>query len=468
MYIFNTALNLINQYYYNNISREKAEKIELKDTELYYTNKNLINEFIDIYNELAESKGFNIELNINDTLNNFFIDNSNNIGRTYIDIYKYFIKLQNDNIEKLLDLKIAKGLFNANSKNRINIQQITDEEIFNLKLPRKNMFINLIFNYSYRKSIDTVPINYKLYNEYFIDFDKIEEIMTDLLLKNKKLLNENIIEFIYKNKTFDNQTIVNQIDLYKKNYKSKYINLDDKVTIYKFCKENKNINLYKTMINDFFELLIFLNNQRKENKMEGDTKINKVIHELDNIISIYSISLFKMGENFTIDKIYEIFDYFLKVIFEDLVYEMKEYQGELDYNPENLKYECNKYYLKKHLISRKDFTNAIRLFIELILFPEEDKENIKSNKNNIVNYLNSSAFWDMNLYNNNEFLKNLNELKSLDLKINQIIYLYEYLNDNSDKNLFDDVELIIYGKVIKKDVISEDPSSHIDSIDDTI
>ena len=464
MYIFNTALNLINQYYYNNISREKAEKIELEDTELYYTNKNLINEFIDIYNELAKPKKFDERLNINKTLNDFFIDYSNNFGRTYIDIYKYFIKLQNDNIEKLLDLKIAKGLFNANSKNRINIQQITDEEIFNLKLPRKNMLINLIFNYSYRKAIDTVPINYKLYNEYFIDFDKIEEIMTDLLLKNKKLLNENIIEFIYKNETFDNQTIVNQIDLYKKNYKSKYINLDDKVTIYKFCKENININLYKTMINDFFELLIFLNNQRKENKMDGDTKINKVIHELDNIISMYSISLFKMGENFTIDKIYEIFDYFLKVIFEDLVYEMKEYQGELDYNPENLKYECDKYYL----ISRKDFTNAIRLFIELILFPEEDKENIKSNKNNIVNYLNSSAFWDMNLYNNNEFLKNLNELKSLDLKINQIIYLYKYLNDNSDKNLFDDVELIIYGKVIKKDVISEDSSSHIDSIDDTI
>ena len=289
--------------------------------------------------------------------------------------------------------------------------------------------------------------------------------MTDLLLKNKKLLNENIIEFIYKNETFDNQTIVNQIDLYKKNYKSKYINLDDKVTIYKFCKENKNINLYKTMINDFFELLIFLNNQRKENKMEGDTKINKVIHELDNIISMYSISLFKMGENFTIDKIYEIFDYFLKVIFEDLVYEMKEYQGELDYNPENLKYECDKYYLKKHLISRKDFTNAIRLFIELILFPEEDKENIKSNKNNIVNYLNSSAFWDMNLYNNNKFLKNLNELKTLDLKINQIIYLYEYLND--DKYLFDDVELIIYGKVKEKDDTSEYTSSHIDCIGDT-
>ena len=328
------------------------------------------------------------------------------------------------------------------------------------------MFINLIFNYSYRKSIDTVPINYKLYNEYFIDFDKIEEIMTDLLLKGKKLLNEDITEFIYEN-TFDNQTIVNQIDLYKKNYKSKNISLDDKITIYKFCKENININLYKTMINDFFELLIFLNSQRKENKMEGDTKINKVIHELDNIISMYSISLFKMGENFTIDKIYEIFDYFLKVIFEDLVYEMKAYQGEFDYDWENLKYECDKYYQKKHLISRKDFTNAIRLFIELILFPEEDKENIKSNKNNIVNYLNSSAFWDMNLYNNNEFLKNLNELKTLDLKINQIIYLYKYLNDNSDKNLFDDVELIIYGKVKEKDDSSEYTSSHIDCIGDT-
>jgi hypothetical protein len=74
----------------------------------------------------------------------------------------------------------------------------------------------------------------------------------------------------------------------------------------------------------------------------------------------------------------------------------------------------------------------------------------------------------MNLYNNNEFLKNLNELKTLDLKINQIIYLYKYLND--DKYLFDDVELIIYGKVKEKDV-SEDYSCNFccgDSIDDTI
>ena len=71
----------------------------------------------------------------------------------------------------------------------------------------------------------------------------------------------------------------------------------------------------------------------------------------------------------------------------------------------------------------------------------------------------------MNLYNNNEFLKNLNELKTLDLKINQIIYLYKYLND--DKYLFDDVELIIYGKVKEKDDTSEYTSSHIDCIGDT-
>ena len=457
-YIFNTALNLINQHYYNKISKENAEKIKLKDTEIYYTNKNLINKFIGIYNELAKPKGFDERLNINKTLNDFFIDYSNNFGRTYIDIYKYFIKLQNDNTEKLLDIKIAKGLFDATSKNRVNIQQINDEEIFNLKLPRKNMFINLIFNYSYRKVFDTLPINYKLYNEYFINFDKIEEIMTDLLLKGKKLLNEDITEFIYENKTFDNQ-IITQINIFKKNYICKNINLDDKVVIYKFCEENKNTNLYKIIINDFFELLKFLNYQGKENKIEGDKKISNIIYELEDLISKYSIKLFEAGDNFTIDKLYDIFDYFLKVIFKDIINEMKTYQEELDYySKRKIKKYRNKY------IFVQDLTIAIRLFIELILFLEDNKENIKLNKNNIINYLNSSAYWDNNLYNNNEFENNLNELKSMDLKINQIIYLYKYLNKNSNEYLFDDVKQIIYGEIRKNSSSSSSSSSETEEI----
>ena len=217
--------------------------------------------------------------------------------------------------------------------------------------------------------------------------------------------------------------------------------------------------MYKIIINDFFELLKFINYQGKENKIEGDKKISNIIYELEDLISKHSIRLFEAGDNFTIDKLYDIFDYFLKVIFKDIINEMKTYQEELDYDSKS---EI-KNYRNNHLIRRQDLIIAIRLFIELKLFLEDNKENIKLNKNNIFNYLNSSAYWDINLYNNNEFEENLNELKSMDLKINQIIYLYKYLNKNSNEYSFDDVKQIIYGE-IRKNSSSSSSSSETEGI----
>ena len=63
-------------------------------------------------------------------------------------------------------------------------------------MPDGISFTEIIFNSSYRKIIDEKLANYKSYKEYEINFDMIEEIMTDYLLKNKKLLNDDIFEFI--------------------------------------------------------------------------------------------------------------------------------------------------------------------------------------------------------------------------------------------------------------------------------
>ena len=50
--------------------------------------------------------------------------------------------------------------------------------------------------------------------------------------------------------------------------------------------------------------------------------------------------------------------------------------------------------------------------MEKVFIQEEDKENkIKSNRNNLVNYLRSSDLWKSDIYNNEDFNKSLNELK---------------------------------------------------------
>ena len=70
-------------------------------------------------------------------------------------MYKNFAKEQNEKLEPLLDNKIEKGIFDNNCKNRINIQQIDEEEILTLHFPKKVSFIEILFNSSYRKIIDS-------------------------------------------------------------------------------------------------------------------------------------------------------------------------------------------------------------------------------------------------------------------------------------------------------------------------
>ena len=54
--LFNSVLILINETYYNKITREYAEKKKLKEEEIYANNKDLIDKFITFYNNLFKNK----------------------------------------------------------------------------------------------------------------------------------------------------------------------------------------------------------------------------------------------------------------------------------------------------------------------------------------------------------------------------------------------------------------------------
>ena len=443
--LFNKVLNLINGEYFNNISRENAKKQKLKDVEIYINNNDLFDKFIKFYNnlEMKDNNGKIIILTENNSLSDFFLDEDNPNGRTYKDIYETFIKEQNENIESLLDIKIEKGIFNKDCKNKINIQSINEKEIFNLNLSTKISFIDILFNSSYRKILDSDTRSYELYNEYEIDYDFIEENMTDSLLKNKKLLNKDITNFIYNNEAFINQ-LTDFITIFKKKYKYQNIDIYDKLAIFKFYEGNKNnINICKNVINDFITLIQLLNNKRKEginkeNDIPEESKIYEVLDKLKDQFSDYLIKIVEKKDGLTIDKTFGIFDYYLKLIYEDVRNEIGKYQKKLDNDSINL---LNNYYQKENLISKKDFAYAIRLFITLILLREEDKENkIKNNQNNIVNYLKSEDLWNNDIYDNEDFNKNLNELKSINVQVSQIIYLYDELGKDIEGDFLDDVK----------------------------
>ena len=59
--------------------------------------------------------------------------------------------------------------------------------LFTLSFPKEYSFIGILFDSSsYRKILDSEIRSNKLYKEYQIDYDLIEEKVTDVLSKNKK------------------------------------------------------------------------------------------------------------------------------------------------------------------------------------------------------------------------------------------------------------------------------------------
>ena len=446
LYLFNNVLNLINEKYFNKISREFAEKNALKDTEIYIDNKDIIDKFIEFYNSLDDIKDKNknnIKLSIDNKLGDFFIDENNSIGITYKDIYKNFINLQNEKLEPLLDIKVSKGLFDNNCKIKINIQQINERNIFTLELPKKVSIIDILFNSSYRKILDSYNLNSQSYKEYEINYDIIEENMTDLLLSNKKLFNEQITEYIYNNEVFSVQ-LTDLTTSFKERYACSDLSIYDKVSIYQFSEENKdNINLSKNMVNDFVTLLKYLNGKRKEKNKESEIKeedkISALIDkDLKDSIKPEFIQMFKNNDGMTVNKISNIFNYYLKTIYEIIKSELDKYQEKL--SDASIK-EINNYYKKKDPISKKDIAYAIRIFATLVLSQEKDKKNkIQSNHNNLVNYLKVSELWTKDIYDNPDFNIKLNELKLWNVQINQTIPLYEYLGKDIENEFFEEVK----------------------------
>ena len=136
---------------------------------------------------------------------------------------------------------------------------------------KKNNLIEC--NTSYRKVIDTH--NYENYNEYEISIDSIETKMSDLLLKNKKLLNNKLKGFSYNNEVFSNE-IKNLICNFKYGDQKISLGIDDKVAFYNYIIDNDGNNeKYKSIINDFITLIKYLN-KIKDNNINENTKLVKL------------------------------------------------------------------------------------------------------------------------------------------------------------------------------------------------
>ena len=435
------------------IKRDKAKTLKLKDIkdeDIYKNNKDSINKFITFFNNLKiknETNNKIMELSEENSLCDFFIDNNNDFGKCYKKIYKKFITTQNNEISGLLDNKIENGIFEANCKLKINIQSANPNEIFITNLKEKFSLIEIMFNSSYRKY--AIDENYRSYNQIEVDLDQIENRVTEILLRNKKMFNDTITSFVYMNEDLElkNKGIISS---FIENYGIGDNNIDigDEKILYKFYKEN-NILLLETIFYDFIQLIIFLNYNKKllkekSNKaviLKDDSKIYETFPIIDTKISENFKTLFNEKDSFIIIKTSNLFEYYRNLIFNKIKIEFKKYQKDMEEEKKEL---IETYFKEQNIITKEVFNSAIRNFIVLFLNQEKNKENkIKNNQNNIINYLKISDIWNKKIYDNINFENELDKFEKINIKINQILSLYDYLGDNINDDYFNNVKKAI-------------------------
>jgi len=462
--LFNYVLNLFNDKYCYLIKRDKANKLSIKDIKdeaIYLENKNSIKKFINFYNSLKlknESDNTILELSEDNKLSDFFIDDNNKFGKSYKEIYYKFIDEQNNEISELLNNKIEKGIFERNCKKRINIQSADKSEIFITNLPDKFSFNEVFFNCSHR----IFAKDQFSCEQIDVDLEQIEDKMTELLLRNKKLFDNSINNFVYANEDlkFENKNIISSFE-----YDLENIDLGDKIILYKFYKNNEeNDILLLNIFNNFIKLIIYLNNNKKllDNEVknaifiQGNNYIYDIYKDIGDKLSQEFKELFNENTKVTISKTIYLFEYFRNLIFRKIKNELKAFQTKTELKEEEKKL-IEKCFKNQRLITKEIFKHSIRSFIILFLNLVNDRENnIKENQNNIINYLDIPDIWDKVIYKDKEFYNELNNLKNINIKMNQIISLYDYLGDDINEDFFQDEERYIKKEEEDKKIIEKE------------
>jgi hypothetical protein len=269
--------------------------------------------------------------------------------------------------------------------------------------------------------------------------------MTEVMLKNKKLFNDVISNFIYKNEEliFENIDVITK---FNNEFNLEKLILDDNVILYQFYLSNKeNYNLFKEILNDFITLIDYLNSIKATIKINGSnantinfTECHKIYEVLpflsDKITNKPFIEIFNEKQSLTINKLTNLFEYYQILIYEVIKNELNEYKKGMN---ENQKQDIKKYFEKNHQITKEIFASTIRRFIVLFLSKEKNKENkIKNNTNNIINYLNIPDIWDKKTYDMKEFAKELEGLENLKIQLNQVLSLYEELGEENTEEFY--------------------------------
>ena len=428
--INNLSNYLIKKFSYR-ISRKEANHKSINNNDFKIDN-NLLTKFISSWNKLYELNKFQYNnLSENNPLIDFLIESKEKSNFNQINkIYRDLIKHQNNFLTPIIkNNKTKKGILHFyydTLRKEINIQDSKDNEI-----DLSNIDLNDIILRNSKRNIFTSDnkIDFYNYNNFAYDLESIERELGEKILPGKCLFKNEEMRTI----TFLGEGAPDILTKFVLRYNQ--IEVKDKGILFNFVKKNY---LKGKSMKDFYESFQVLFFYLTEDKNELNLEINlnyllKLIPDL-NLSDDFKQFLEEQGRDFKLNEIFEVYLYLEHLYFELLL--SKENIEKTNFNKsinDNDKDEFEKIEFK----FKDDFIMALRRYITRNLIG--NKYLYIDLKENLINQLLKSDLWGINQMKNFEEVKTMinNDLKFIDIKIEQALTLYEYIGQKDTENVLE-------------------------------
>ena len=382
------------------------------------------------------------DLNKSDTLIHFLNDDAELQGGMYIAAaYQNFITWQNSFLQPIIDAVIHNGILHYyvnNLRKKIPVQNARKNQTLIIDdCFKKSQYINfleLIYTLSKRDIFkEDGTINYINYNSFVYDFAKIEEELGKLILPGLcQFENEDNLNFVaFWSEGFRGGKSDTLSTFYMK-YPQKDLNNNEKQIIMNYINSLISTSNNNYDFKEFFGSLQLLTFYLVNNDTKKTEKISNVIRQAPPYLKISNdcSNFFKEdGNQFTLDKLMNIFFFIEFLCFNDLIETLQpEYRLEI---PEDIIQRIRQKLLYQNNIENKytvgDLAAAVRRYISRYLVGRRQTVDIDE-KRDLAYDLCRTDLWEEKIGKlNNLDVLILNQLSEFNLKVGQAYAFYRII-----------------------------------------
>ena len=446
--IYNEFCNFMIDNYSFKISREDAIKKILKEEPIFQTVQNKFRNFKICWNDICKyavnyknEKLPEKKLNEEDSLAYYLNDiNEKGYGMYMAAGYEFFIKLQNNFLQYILDNGENKSYLNFyfdTIKNKIPIYEANNNQI---------LLIFDLYSYSeydnFRDLINTFT-NVNIFDEngkVDFDIDEIEKEISKLILTGKCMFededNLNLINYWGEGFSGGKSDFLQRFEkLYKTNELSE-LNDDEKKNINSYISHNydkNDPNDFKKIYGDIQILIFYLINNDSDPNKTISSVINDLPDYIKNKFDVNFSGIFNAGnKELEVSKLISIFLFFEHLCFESFTSSLnEEYKKKIEEKDKNA---INDKFLKGNQNNTKALAAAVRRFISRFLYRITNENDFSSTMNLSIK-LKRMDLWDKNFRNEKTINDILSSLNDFNLTVGQSYEFYQLINKEDEKEI---------------------------------